>query len=143
MWGTLMVRKLAVVVLSATALTACLGQADTRQVDDATNQVFSQIQAKQYDAIYDNAAPEFQGAESKAIWDGFMQRIDRKLGACQTPKKTMNWRSNATTNGFFVAQGYSAACANGQLQLTVTTVLRGGQVKLVGYNANSPLLLTD
>jgi len=72
-----------------------------------------------------------------------MQRIDRKLGACQTSKKTMNWRSNATSNGFFVAQGYSATCANGQLQLTVTTVLRDGQVKLVGFNANSPLLLTD
>jgi len=55
----------------------------------------------------------------------------------------MNWRSNATSNGFFVAQGYSATCANGQLQLTVTTVLRDGQVKLVGFNANSPLLLTD
>jgi hypothetical protein len=138
-----MVRKLAVGMVLAIPLAACLGQADTRKVDDATNQIFAQIQAKQYDAIYDNAAPEFQAGSSRAIWDGFMQRIDRRLGACQTPKKTLNWRSNATTNGFFVAQGYAAACANGQLELTVTTVLRGGQVKLVGYNASSPLLLTD
>jgi hypothetical protein len=135
--------KQVTLMLVALPLAGCLGQVDTQKVDAATNQVFAQVQAKQYDAIYDSASPEFQGSATKDVWDGFMQRIDRKMGTCKTPAKTMNWRSNATTNGFFVSQGYVAACANGQLELTVTTVLRGSQVKLVGYNAASPLLLTD
>ncbi len=138
-----MARGATIAILLSIPLAACLAQGDAKKVDDATNQIFAEIQAKQYDLIYNNAAPEFQQAASRAVWDGFMQRIDRKLGACQMPKKAMSWRSNATTNGFYLAQGYTSDCANGQLQLTVTTVLRDGQVKLVGYNANSPLLLTD
>lgn len=136
-------RRAFVGLVLAAPVAACLGQADTKAVDDATGRIFSEIQAKQYDAVYDDAAPEFQNASNRTVWDGFMRRIDRRLGACQTPKKTPNWRSNATPNGFFLTQGYQAACANGQLQLTVTTVLRNGHVRLVGYHADSPLLLTD
>jgi len=60
-----MLRKLTIGIVLLVPLAACLGQADSKKVDDATNQVFSEIQSKRYDLIYDNAAPEFQGRRRK------------------------------------------------------------------------------
>jgi len=122
---------------------ACLNKMDTKKTDDAMNAFFAQVRAKQYDAIYSAAAPELQATTTHDVFIGFMQRIDRKLGDCQPPLKQMNWHVNATSSGYFSTQGYTSACANGSLQQTLTVVLRGGEAKVAGYQASSPLLLTD
>ena len=90
----------------------------------ATDQFYQRIAAKDYQAIYRDAAPEFRGSMSPDLFVGMMERIDRRLGACKAPVKIMNWHVNATTNGYFRDQGYSRACANGPLQETVTIVVR-------------------
>jgi hypothetical protein len=127
----------------ALALAGCASQADNRKIAAAQEAFFAAVQAKQYATIYDNASPEFQAAASRDIFIGFMQRIDRKLGECKAPTKQMNWNANLNPNGYFVAQGYASACANGQLDQSLTIVLRGGEAKVEGYTATSPLLLTD
>jgi outer membrane murein-binding lipoprotein Lpp len=124
-------------------LGGCLNQADAAKMDAAQTQFFAQMKAKQYEAIYDAAAPEFKAATTEDTFVGFMQRIDRKLGDCQPPVKQVSWHANATTEGYFMSQGYSSACANGKLDQTLTLALRNGVVQVEGYNANSPLLLTD
>ncbi len=124
-------------------LGGCLSKVDSKKVDDAETQLFAELAAKQYETIYDNAAPEFTAGTSKEVFFGFMQRIDRKLGACQTPVKAADWHVNSTTSGYYSTQGYTVACANGQLSLKVTIVLRNGEAKLMGLNADSPLLMTD
>jgi hypothetical protein len=121
----------------------CLAKVDKAKFGQATDHLFGQIAAKQYAAVYDEAAPEYRTHISRDISIGFMQRIDRRLGACQTPVKTAIWRVRSTTRGYFWTQGYRATCANGSLALRVTMVLRNGEVRLAGYFANSPLLLTD
>jgi hypothetical protein len=130
-------------VALALGLSGCLSKVDSKKVDDAENQLFAQLAAKQYETIYDTAAPEFRAGTSKDVFLGFMQRIDRKLGACQTPVKAADWHVNSTTSGYYSTQGYTAACANGQLSLKVTIVLRNGDARVLGINADSPLLMTD
>jgi hypothetical protein len=124
-------------------LSGCLNKADDQKMQAAENHFFAEVGAKQYEQIYDESAPEFQGAATKDVFVGFMQRIDRKLGACQPPVKRMDWHANATTNGYFMVQGFTSTCGNGKLEQSLTLVLRGGAVKVLGYNAASPLLLTD
>ncbi len=124
-------------------LGGCLNQADTKKMQAAEDQFFAEARAKQFGQIYDESAPEFQAAATKDVFVGFMQRIDRKLGDCQPPVKRMDWHANATTNGYFMAQGFTSTCANGKLQQTLSLVMRSGTVKVLGYNAASPLLLTD
>jgi hypothetical protein len=138
-----MARRISAVIALALITSACLNKADAKQTDDAMTAFFAQVRAKQYDAIYAAAAPEFQAAATHDVFVGFMQRIDRKLGDCQAPVKQMDWHVNVTTNGVITTQGYVSTCANGKLAQRVTIILRNGQAQLAGYNANSPLLLTD
>jgi hypothetical protein len=49
----------------------------------------------------------------------------------------------ATTSGTFVTMTSSRVCANGILSERFTWLMIGGKATLLGYNANSPLLLTD
>ncbi|MFI4933299.1 MAG: hypothetical protein ACHP7N_01660 [Caulobacterales bacterium] len=121
----------------------CSAAGDSKQADEANSRFYQQVAAKQYAAVYQDAAPEFQNAMTSATYLGLMQRIDRKLGACGPPVKAFDWHANATTDGFFQSQGYTRTCANGQLGETVTMVVRNGHAKLAGYYARSPLLLTD
>jgi hypothetical protein len=121
----------------------CLGRDDSKWADAAVDRFYQHMAAKQYQAIYAEASPEFRASMAPDLFGKAMQRIDRKLGACQPPVKQPNWNVNATTNGYFRTQGYRRVCANGQLNETVTTVVRDGDAKLGGYYANSPLLLTD
>jgi hypothetical protein len=136
-------RRFLLIAATLLALGGCLNGADSKKVDDATSRVFAQIQSKQFDVIYDEAAPEFQNSMSKDVFIGLMTRVGRKLGACPTPKQPIAWHVNTTTNGYFSTRNYVAACANGQLTQSVTIVLRNGQAKLAGYYVGSPLLLTD
>jgi len=130
-------------VLALLSLSACLNSGDSKDVDAASAQIFARIEAKQYDAIYDAAAPELQASMPKPTFVAMMQRIDRKLGACPKPSSPIGWRVNATTGGYFSTRNYKTTCANGELTQSVTIVLRNGQAKLAGYFAGSPLLLTD
>ena len=124
----------AALALAALTLAGCLNQGDSKKLDDATAQLFARMQAGQYDAIYADAAPELTGATSKDGFVAFMQQVDAAYGACQAPVKQMNFHVNATTNGYFSTQGYTAQCAKGPKQLQVTLVLRQGVARLAGIH---------
>jgi hypothetical protein len=124
-------------------LSGCMAKGDARKADAAEAAFYQQVAAHQYEAIYNAGAPELRNALPPEAFIGMMSRIDRKLGVCQAPAKRMDWRVNATTNGFFRTQGYTRTCANGVLTETVTTVTRDGETRIAGYYASNPLLLTD
>ena len=132
------------VALGLAALAAgCVNKADTGAAEAATQTFHERLDAKAYAEIYADAAPAFRAATSEPVFAGFMARIDRKLGPCRKPVKTPLWRFNAGTGGTTLAQGYRRACANGELEETVTILVADGQARLLRYDANSPLLLTD
>jgi hypothetical protein len=137
-----MVRKHALWIGLALLTSGCLGQADAKKADDATARFYQQVAAKQYQAIYDAAAPDLKNVSSAEDFIALMQRIDRNMGPCKAPVKRMDWHTNATQNGFFRDQGYSRACANGQISETVTIVVRNGEARLAGYQTG-PLPATE
>ena len=130
-------RKLTLCIGLALLTSGCLGSADTKKADDATTQFYQQVAAKQYQAIYDGAAPELKNSTSVADFIAVMQRIDDNMGACQPPVKRLDFHTKANPDGFLRDQGYTQTCANGKLTETVTIVLRNGVAKLAGYQFNS------
>jgi hypothetical protein len=130
-------------IVAVLLLAGCIDKAGTKAADDATAQFYKALAAKDYGGIYDAAAPQFRATAGRDLFIGMMQRVDRKLGDCQAPVKAMDWHMNTTPSGTFLAQGYTQACANGQLTETLTVVVNSGKAQVIGFNANSPLLLTD
>jgi hypothetical protein len=126
-------RKLGLGIGLALLTSGCLGSADTKKADDATTLFYQQMAAKQYQAIYEGAAPELKTSVSEADFIGMMQHIDDVAGACQAPVKRLDIHTQANPGGFLRSQGYSQTCANGKLNETVTIILRNGVAKLAGY----------
>jgi len=125
----------------ALPLAACLNQADSQAMDAATQQVFAELKAKDYDAVYAAAAPELRASGSETAFVSLLDKMDDYYGACDAPVKALNFHVNATTNGYFSSQGYTVKCAKATMQLQVTMVLRQGVAKLVGLTfapANTP-----
>jgi hypothetical protein len=135
--------RVGAVVAVCAATAACVNSADSKRADAAMDQFFAQLSAKQYQAIYDGAAPEFRSATDQATLVGMLQRIDRKLGACKPAQKSGAWSAYAGTNGYKETLGFSQACGNGALGWSVTVIVRRNQAQLLAFNATSPLLLTD
>jgi hypothetical protein len=133
-----MARRHALWIGLALLTSGCLGQADAKKADDATARFYQQLAAKQYQAIYDEAAPDLKTAASLDDFTALMQRVDQAMGACKAPVKRLDFHTNATPAGFFREQGYSRACANGPLTETVTIVVRNGQARLAGYRFAGP-----
>ena len=131
------------VAAAALSLAGCMSQGDTKASDAAMAQFYQQVAAKDYGGIWDASAPGFQSSTPRDIFGGMMQRIDRKLGVCQPPVKQFNFHINVGTDGTTISQGWQRTCANGPLAEQVVVLIAGGKAKILGYNAQSPLLLTD
>lgn len=131
------------IAVAALALAACVNKADSKASDAAIAQFYQRVAAKDYGAVWDEAAPQLQTSTARDLFIGMMQRIDRKLGACQPPVKQFDFHINVGSGGTTISQGYQRACANGPLAEKVTVLVAGGHAKILGYDAQSPLLLTD
>ena len=120
--------------LPALLLAGCLNSTDTKKADDATATFYQEVAAKQYQAIYDGAATDLKNSISSDAFVAMMQRIDQNMGACGPPVKRLDIHTNINGQGTFRDQGYTRKCANGELQETVTIVIRNGEAKLAGYH---------
>lgn len=104
--------------------------------------VFHQrLEAGQSDTIYDAAAPEFRDTISQADFARFLGAVHGKMGACKTPAAAAGFLTNATTSGTTVRLRYRLECASGTLDETLVFVSTGNGPQLLGYNANSPVLI--
>jgi hypothetical protein len=129
-----MVAKRLVWAAPALLLASCLNSADTKMADTATQVFYQQVAAKQYAAMYDGASTDLKNSISSDDFVAMMQRIDQNMGACGPPVKRMDVHTKVNGQGTFRDQGYTRKCANGDLEETITIVIRGGVAKLAGYH---------
>ena len=76
-----MARRHALWVGLALLTSGCLGQADAKKADDATARFYQQLAAKQYQTIYDEAAPDLKTAASPEDFTALMQRLDQAMAS--------------------------------------------------------------
>ena len=108
----------------------------------AVEDFHTRYNAAQYDAIYDTADPAWRSAMDRDISRKFFERVHRKLGSCSKTTNT-GYVYNTTTGGTFVNLHYTATCSSGTLEEDFRIKVDGQKGLLIGYTANSPLLLTD
>ena len=108
----------------------------------AVDEFHTRYNAAQYEAIYDAADPEWRNAMDRETSRKFFERVHRKLGSCSKTTNT-GYVYNTTTGGTFVNLHYTATCSSGTLEEDFRIKLEGQKGLLIGYTANSPLLLTD
>ena len=123
-------------------LCGCSAKVDYQAAKAASDNFHQQMAAANYGAIYDSSSSEFRSSASRETIVGFLQRINRKLGACGEASQ-QGFNVNYNTSGKFVTLSYSRKCANAALEEQFVWRVEGNKALLVRYNANSPVLLTD
>jgi hypothetical protein len=107
----------------------------------AVDEFHTRFNAKQFDAIFDAADPEWKKNTDRDTSTKFFARVQRKMGGCTTSTND-GYNYNVTTGGTFVSIHYQTTCANGKLGEQFRWRVDGQKILLVAYNADSPLLLT-
>lgn len=121
-------------------LISCSGGTD--EAKRAVVEFRARASQESFGQIYGAAAPEFRQAASDEQFGRFMTALGRKLGPWQSAPDPV-WNVTRGTSGHFVTLTYQSQFAKGAAtEQFVWRVERGSPV-LVGYNVNSPLLVTE
>jgi hypothetical protein len=133
-----MVRWLA--LAGVAVLGACSFGADVPVAEKATDEFHAQLNAGQFDAIYQNGSADLKGAAEQADMVALLGAIHRKLGAFKGGK-TANWNDSVTTAGHVITLSYDAVYEQGKASEEFVYRIDSGRAALVGYHINSNQLL--
>jgi hypothetical protein len=73
------------------------------------------LESAQYEAIYGDAAPDFQVTIQPSALAEYLASIHDKMGACQAPAKPVTSVFNTNTSGARVSLRYRTQCSSGEL----------------------------
>ena len=135
-----MSRSLPAYTLMALLVGGCSGNPDPSKVDPGIRQILSEVDAKQYGAIYDNSDPGAVYGLSRDAFIANMQMIDARMGACQPPVRVAATSGNATRVAILFSETFTRVCANGPMTVEVGIWVQGEQTHAGPYFAHSPLL---
>jgi hypothetical protein len=99
------------------------------------------LESAQYDAIYGDAAPDFQITIQPTALSKYLGAIHEKMGACQAPAQAVTSSFNTNTTGATVLLRYRTSCSNGRLDETFVFAQDRWGTKLLRYQASSPFLM--
>ena len=128
--------------LAALAVAGCAGTAAVQTAKTSVTGFHQAYNAGRFDQLYVESDPRFQATSTSARFATFMAALRRKLGAYRAGTAT-GWRDNYDTSGHSVTLTYSATYERGAATEQFVYHLDGKQARLLGFNVNSPTLLTD
>jgi Protein of unknown function (DUF4019) len=109
--------------------------------EKAVTKFHRQLNAGQYREIYVQCGQKFRESTSEADAIALFDGVRRKLGSVVNTKQS-GWNVNTTPGGTFVRLGYETDFSEGKGREEFVFEMNNGQALLVGYNVNSPLLIT-
>jgi opacity protein-like surface antigen len=134
-------RKLLIVAAATVLLAGCSAGKDAAAAEQAVTHFHQQLDAGQFDAIYDASAPELKAVTPKAAFLRLLDAIHRKLGAVKGAT-SQGWGVNYGTGGGTVTLNYQTQFARGSG--TEQFVYRTGSAPtLLGYHINSTDLIVN
>jgi len=122
------------------ALGACSFGADVPVAEKAADGFHAQLNAGQFDAIYQKGSMDLKDATKQADMIALLGAIHRKLGAFKSGK-TAGWNDSVTTAGHMITLGYDAVYENGKASEQFVYRMDGGRAALAGYHINSDQLV--
>ncbi len=120
---------------------ACSMGEHKKVAERAVERFHAQLNAEQYHDIYTQAAEEFRNGSSDEDLTKLLSAIHRKLGNV-TASNQVGWRVNYTPAGTIVAVGCNTEFTEGKATEDFSWRVSGNNAVLVGYNVNSPTLIT-
>ncbi len=125
--------------LIAFTLTNCSAGTDLAASDTAVSTFHAQLDAQEFDAIFQSTTPQFKTSGPKGGFVGLLSAISRKLGKLTTSKR-MGFNIGVVPAGRFVTVRYSSVFERGVGNETFTFQMVGEKAVLNGYNMASPAL---
>src|SRR5262249_47330240 len=126
-------------VVFALLLASCGG---TDEAKRGVTEFRARVAQKSYGEIYRAATPEFRKAATEEQFVRIMTALERKLGAWQAAAEPV-WNVTKGTQGTLVNLTYQSQFAKGAASEQFAWRIEGGRPVLLGYNVNSPLLITE
>jgi hypothetical protein len=133
-----------VILLGALMSAACAGFAAKGEAEAAVAGFHQMLDAERYDEIYDATDDLFKGATTRSDFTAILQAVHRKLGGTQSSAETNFYaREQAGTNaGSYISLIYDTAYEQGHATESFNWKVVAGEVRLVGYNVKSSLLVS-
>jgi hypothetical protein len=122
-------------------LPSCSGGEDLGAANREIGRFHAELNAGQFDRIFAESAPEWKQASPRADTIKLFTAIHNKMGAYVSGNQN-SWRVNYGTGGTIILVLYDSKFQKGDGQETFTYRRSGDDVQLVGYNLNSPTLIT-
>jgi hypothetical protein len=114
-----------------------------KKLSDAAVQHFhQQLNAGQYEEIYNEADDGFRSGETHENIVKFLEAVHKKLGNSRDTD-FVNIGVNATTNGTFTTTIYNTTFDGGPSTETFTWVKSSGNLKLYSYHIESKALIMN
>jgi hypothetical protein len=129
-----------VAFIGCVGLAACSPSADTKAAEDAISSFHVDLNAGNFDKIYDRSSSELKAAATKEKFTKILNAVHSKLGTFKSGKSD-GWNDNVTTGGHFVTISYQASYEKGAAAENFVYRVQGDQAVLVGYHVNSDALL--
>ena len=131
--------RLIVAALTGIALSACSGGENLKSADLAVHQFHNQLNGGAFHEIYRGSSPALKAVSSEQDMVKLLTAVRSKLGSFKGGKRT-SWRVNYGTNAGTIIV-FDSAFDKGKAQETFTFA-NTKDSPLVGYNINSPTLIT-
>lgn len=128
--------------LSIVALVLVACSTGTDQAQQGVSEFRQRVARKAFAEIHRLAAPEFRRAAAEAQFVRFMTALDRKLGSWQSSVDP-EWNVTRGTGGHLVRLTYRSDFAKGAAIEQFAWRIENGTAVLLGYQVNSPLLVSD
>jgi hypothetical protein len=130
------------VVLICTLACSCGFEEERSIAEQATRSFRRLVASGEYDSIYDGADPAYKEKVGQALSRRLFSSIAEKMGPCSSSKITRSI-VNFGRPWSMVVLRFDTTCANGILDETFSWKVIDQTAYLVGYEANSPVLVLD
>lgn len=134
--------KLYATLFGCIALAACSPSADIKAADAAISAFHSDLNAGNFDKIYNAGSSDLKAAATKEKFIKILSAVHSKLGTYKIGQSA-GWNDNATTGGHFVTINYQADYEKGAATENFVYRVQGDQPLLVAYHVNSDALLLN
>jgi hypothetical protein len=127
------------IAAAAAILSSCSAGEDLAAADLGVKEFPVRLNAQDYAAIYRDSDASFKAITSEADLGKLLGAIHAKMGDYQSGERT-SWHVNYGTNASTVLQ-FNSQYAKGKAEETFTFT-NGADARLIGFNVNSPTLIT-
>ena len=129
-------------VMAAMLLAACSGGESVQKAEGEVAAFHRKMEVGAFDAIWEEATPEFRAATGKEDLGQLLKVVHEKLGKAKKSEQ-VGWKTNVTTEGSFVEVQMKTEFEKGTAEESFIFSNDDKGLHLQGYNIQSNALIAN